>query len=61
MANRIQAFDKALKTCYDLDLDWDLLPQRMKRVSIILLLLLTSILTLHDEVNAKNRYNFHFC
>ena len=61
MANRIQAFDKALKTCHDLDLDWDLLPQCMKRVSIISLLLFISILTLHDEVNAKNRYNFNLC
>ena len=33
MTNRMQSLDSALLKCYDHDLDWSLLPPRIKRVS----------------------------
>ena len=33
MANRMQSLDTALLKCYEHDLDWSLLPERIRKVS----------------------------
>ena len=45
MASRLQRLDVDLQTCYESDLDWTLLPDNLREVSIRLCCLLLSLFT----------------